>query len=152
VDLDELVAREEIRDLCVRYAHAADRGHFGELADLFADDGVFDMGTQAPVVGRPAIVAALGGVGADLRAGTAVPTIRHHVSSISIVVDGPDAARAWSYYLAVTEHGPDHWGRYADRLVRERGVWRFAHRRVRTDGAAPGSWAEGRLGGLRETD
>ena len=152
MDLDELVAREAIRDLCVRYAHAADRGHFGDLADLFADDGVFDMGTAPPVVGRPAIVAALTGVGADLRAGTRVPTIRHHVSSISIVVDAPDEARAWSYFLAVTEHGPDHWGRYADRLVRERGRWRFAHRRVRTDGTAPGSWAEGRLGRVREPD
>ena len=29
-------------------------------------------------------------------------------------------------------------------LARDRDLWRFAHRRVRTDGAAPGSWVAGR--------
>ncbi|MEI8000240.1 MAG: nuclear transport factor 2 family protein [Actinomycetes bacterium] len=144
MDVVELGARESIRELCARYAHAADRGHFGELADLFADDGILEIAGSEAYTGRPAIVAALTGVGVDLRAGTTVPMIRHHVSSLTISVDGPDEARSWSYFLAVTERGPDHWGRYSDRLVRERGHWRFAHRRVRTDGAAPGAWAEGR--------
>jgi hypothetical protein len=44
----------------------------------------------------------------------------------------------------VTDRGVDHWGRYRDDLVRAGDVWRFAHRHVRTDGSAPGSWVEGR--------
>jgi hypothetical protein len=44
----------------------------------------------------------------------------------------------------VTDRGVDHWGRYRDELGRDGDVWRFLHRRVRTDGAAPGSWAAGR--------
>jgi len=39
----------------------------------------------------------------------------------------------------VTERGPDHWGRYRDRLVVRDGRWLFAHRRARADGYAPGS-------------
>ena len=58
--------------------------------------------------------------------------------------ESPDQARARSYFLAVTDRGTDHWGRYLDDLVRTDGGWRFAHRRVRTDGVAPGSWVEGR--------
>jgi len=45
------------------------------------------------------------------------------------------------HFLVVTERGPDHWGRYRDRYVCRAGAWRFAHRRVRLEGYAPGSWA-----------
>jgi hypothetical protein len=44
----------------------------------------------------------------------------------------------------VTDRGVDHWGRYRDELVDTEDRWRFARRQVRTDGAAPGSWAAGR--------
>jgi hypothetical protein len=145
MDVDELITREAIRDLVARYAHAADRGHFVELANLFAEDGVLEIAGRDPLVGRGAIVDALTGVGVELKSATAVPLIRHHVSSLAIEVDGPAEARAWSYFFAVTERGPDHWGRYSDRIVRDgTGHWRFAHRRVRTDGTAPGAWAENR--------
>jgi ketosteroid isomerase-like protein len=142
VDLAELIARESIRELVARYAHAADRGRFVELANCFTDDGVLEIAGREPLVGHAAIIEALTGVGADLRGATTVGLIRHHVSSLTIEPDGPDAARAWSYFFAITERGPDHWGRYSDRIVRDRaGHWRFAHRRVRVDGAMPGAWA-----------
>jgi hypothetical protein len=66
------------------------------------------------------------------------------VSNVLIELDGPDRGRARCYFLAVTDRGTDHWGRYHDDLVRTDDGWCFAHRRVRTDGAAPGSWVEGR--------
>jgi hypothetical protein len=62
------------------------------------------------------------------------------VSSILVEPASPEAASAASYFLAITERGPDHWGRYRDRLVAVGGRWLFHHRRVRTDGHAPGSW------------
>jgi hypothetical protein len=67
--------------------------------------------------------------------------LRHHVSSIRISVDG-DTARGASYFLAVTDRGPDHWGRYADRYTRRGDGWCFAHRRVFHEGRAEGSWIE----------
>jgi hypothetical protein len=142
MDIEELLAREAIRELVARYAHAADRGHFVDLANLFMPDGTLEIAGREPLVGHAAIVDALTGVGADLRGATTVPLIRHHVSSLSIELDGPAEGRAWCYFFAVTERGPDHWGRYSDRVVADdAGHWRFAHRRVRVDGRAAGAWA-----------
>ncbi len=141
----ELVAREEIRNLSARYAHAADTGRFEEVASVFAPDGILEVHGQEPHRGRDAILAFLSGVGIELAAGTSVPLIRHHTSSVRIDVESPERARSASYFLAITEHGVDHWGRYRDELRPVDGHWLIAHRRVRTDGSAPGSWAANRI-------
>jgi SnoaL-like protein len=73
-----------------------------------------------------------------------VPRIRHHVGSVVIELDGRERAQARCYFLAVTDRGVDHWGRYLDELVPSGDRWRFSHRRVRTDGVSPGGWAAGR--------
>jgi uncharacterized protein (TIGR02246 family) len=141
----ELAAREAIRDTIARYAHAADAGRFEDLAACFGEDGVLEIVGDggARLEGRAAIVAYLGGVGRDLAAATTVPYVRHHVSSTLIEVVGPEEATARSYFFVVTERGPDHWGRYRDRLapVGADGRWLFTHRLARTDGSAPGGWA-----------
>jgi ketosteroid isomerase-like protein len=140
----ELIAREQIRDTIARYAHAVDGGRFDELVDLFTPDGVLEVQAEPPHRGREAIRAFVAGAGRDLAASTGVPRIRHHVASVVIDIEDADHARARSYFLAVTDRGPDHWGRYRDELVRAGDRWRFALRRVRTDGSAPGSWAASR--------
>jgi hypothetical protein len=140
----ELAARESIRDLVARYAHAADRGRFDEVAALFADDGVLELPDDRTRTGRAAIQAFLAGTGTDLRAATGRPWVRHHVSSHRIVVHDPTGAEGFAYFFVVTERGPDHWGRYHDRYAVTDGAWRFARRRVRLDGWAPGSWAASR--------
>ncbi len=143
----ELEAREQIRDTIARYAHSVDGGRFDDLVGLFDEDGVLEVEGEPPHRGRSAIREFVTGTGRDLAAGTGAPRIRHHVTNVLIELDGPDRARARCYFLAVTDRGVDHWGRYRDELVRgPGGGWRFAHRRVRTDGAAPGSWVEGRAG------
>jgi 3-phenylpropionate/cinnamic acid dioxygenase small subunit len=144
VDAWELEARERIRDTIARYAHFVDGGRFDELVELFAPDGVLEVEGERAHRGRAAIRAFVTGTGRDLAEGTGAPRIRHHVGNVLIELEGPDRARARCYFLAVTDHGVDHWGRYRDDLVRVGEGWRFAHRRVRTDGATPGSWVEGR--------
>jgi ketosteroid isomerase-like protein len=142
----ELVAREEIHDLVVRYAHDADRGRFDDVAALFADDGVLVLPDGRQMAGPDAIRAFLGATGASMRSAAAEPFIRHHVSSHRIVVRDRDVAEGFAYFFVVTERGPDHWGRYADWYVRTPEGWRFGRRRVRVDGRAPGSLAaDGRL-------
>ena len=89
----------------------------------------------------------LEGVGVDLSAAsTAAPMIRHHVSNLTIEVASETEATGTCYFLAVTEHGVDHWGRYRDRYVPDATGerWLFAHRSVRTDGTTPGGWAASR--------
>ena len=145
MDVWELVAREQIRETIAAYAHRVDGGRFEELVELFSRDGVLEVEGEPPHRGRDAIRAFVTGTGRGLAAETGAPRIRHHVSNVVIELDGSDRARARCYFLAVTDRGVDHWGRYRDELGREGDVWRFLHRRVRTDGAAPGSWVAGRL-------
>jgi len=140
----ELVAREAIRETVAAYAHCADSGRFADFAALFAVDGALEVRGEAPLEGRAAIRAYLEGVGEQLANATTVPTIRHHVSNLTIEFVSPSEARGACYFLAVTEHGVDHWGRYRDRYVPEGDHWLFAHRYARTDGTAPGGFAAGR--------
>ena len=140
MDLWELAAREQIRDTLARYVYCADTGRFADLVALFTEDGVLEIDGRAPLEGRAAIEAFLTGTKSNLAANLTHPLIRHHVSSVRIEVHSPDEASAASYFLAITERGPDHWGRYRDRLARAGELWLFHHRRVRPDGHSPNSW------------
>lgn len=151
MELWEVAAREAIRETVASYAHYADSGRFEEFAALFAADGVLEVHAEAPLNGRDSIRLFLEGVSLDLEAASTVPMIRHHVSNLKINVESPTEATGACYFLAVTEHGVDHWGRYRDQYVPDgddpdRGAWLFAHRFVRTDGTTPGGWAAGRTG------
>jgi ketosteroid isomerase-like protein len=139
MDASEAVAREAIRDVISRYNHAGDHGRLEALAQCFAPDGVLDLKDVPPIEGRAAIRTHLGGVVERLADASVRPVLRHHVSSILITLEGPDTANAASYFLVFTEIGLDHWGRYGDRFTRLDGQWLIAHRKVRVDGASPGS-------------
>ncbi len=141
----EVAARQGIRETLARYAHCADTGRFAELAELFTEDGVLEIDGRPPLQGHAAIVAFLIGTKTSLTTTLARPYIRHHVSSVTIDVHGPDDASAASYFLAITERGPDHWGRYRDRLTRVGDRWLFRHRRVRPDGHSENSWRATRV-------
>jgi hypothetical protein len=145
MELWELSAREAIRETVASYAHCADSGRFAELAARFAIDGVLEVSGEAPLTSRDAIREFLEGVGAQLKGATTVPLIRHHVSNLTIDVVSPTEARGACYFLAVTEHGVDHWGRYRDQYVPDGEQWLFAHRYVKTDGTSRGGWASARL-------
>ena len=143
--MDVAVARDAIRDLAARYAHAADRGRFDDVAALFTADGVLEMPDGRRLAGRDAIRAFLVETANTMRiAATSGSFIRHHVSSHQITLDADDRASGYAYFFVVTDRGPDHWGRYADRYVRSTDGWRFAERRVRLDGFAPESRAADR--------
>ena len=132
----ELTARELVRVTVMRYVHLVDTGKLDELLELFAEDATLEAGDLPPATGRAAIRALFLDTRTRLAAATTRPLIRHHVSSLEVDVLGPTCATARSYFLAVTERGPDHWGRYRDRLLQVDGHWLFRHRRVRTDGRA----------------
>jgi hypothetical protein len=137
----EPAARDAIRELVAAYSHCGDGGRFDDLCALFAPDGVLELDDGRVCVGRDALRAFLTGVGDSLRSDAERAFVRHHVSSVHVALDDPDRAHGASYFLVVTQHGPDHWGRYRDRYVRSNDRWLFAHRLVQVDGVAPGSWA-----------
>jgi hypothetical protein len=137
VDLDELMAREAIRDLVARYNAGADGGRFDEVVPLFAPDAVMEIPNET-LTGRDEIEGMFRRT--QQRVLDAKPSpgarqyIRHFTATLQIDVEGPDEARSRCYYQVIMAHGLDHWGRYIDRYRRVDGVWRFAHRKVTTDG------------------
>ena len=141
MELDELMAREAIRDLVARYNAGADGGRFDEVVALFAPDAVMEVPTET-FNGRDEIDGlfrrtrerVLGSVDPGER-----QHMRHFTATLQIDVEGPDAARSRCYYQVLMAHGLDHWGRYIDRYRKVDGVWLFAHRKVTTDGRTRGS-------------
>ena len=59
----------------------------------------------------------------------------------------PTEATGACYFLVMTEHGVDHWGRYRDRVRARRRPLAVRAPLVRTDGRTPGGWAAGRNAG-----
>lgn len=140
MSIERLVAAEAIRNLAARYAHAADRGRFDDVTALFTDEATLELPDGRRFVGRQAIRDFFGETGRTMRVAETNAFIRHHVTSHQIDVDG-EGATGYAYFFVVTDRGPDHWGRYADRYVRVGDEWRFGQRRVHVDGRAPGSRA-----------
>lgn len=142
--IEDLLAREAIRDLMARYTAAGDRLRVDDFVACFTQDGVMESERVAPdrlfrYEGRPAIRAWqerwLSGEG-----GTHGATfVRHHLATSKIDLTGPDSASARTYWTAWTDIGPDHAGYYLDTLRRVEGEWLIAHRRVRMDWEAENS-------------
>lgn len=140
--LEELSARELIRDTLARYNHSGDRGRLEELAGCFAPEGVLELREDDRSTGPREIESRLARVVSGSQKRTARPLLRHHVSSTEIHLESGEDARVRSYFLVFTETGLDHWGRYDDRFRRFGEQWLIAHRRVRIDGTSnPSSMA-----------
>jgi uncharacterized protein (TIGR02246 family) len=125
MDFDEMQARESIRDTLARYNQAGDNDDAEAYAATFAEDGIFEaLGLRQE--GRAEILAWK----KSHRIFAASSFRMHHVSSTRIDFETPDSANVVSNWLAMTDAGPDHCGRYEDRFVRVGKHWLIEHRRV----------------------
>jgi hypothetical protein len=143
--LDELVAREQIRDIVARYNSTADAGRFDETKELFAPDAVMEVG-DVVLEGRDAIGAMFAATKESIAAqSSGQPTyVRHLTATLQIDLVSATAARARCYFEVLLPHGLDHWGRYIDEFGLVDGRWRFTRRRVFVDGWVDGGWAAAR--------
>lgn len=138
--LDELFAREAIRDTLAQYNVSGDRLKIEDYAACFTEDGIMEAEHRDPAFafryeGREAIRAwqerwrdgtAEGGIhGASFA--------RHHLSTSKIDLTGPESAKVRTYWVAWTDIGPDHAGYYLDIFRKVGSRWLIAHRRVRED-------------------
>ena len=117
-----------IQELFARYAHAIDDLDPAAWAACFTADGIFQVGTRA-MQGA----AALRGY-ADVHVREI--RCRHMMSNFLYEVRGNEAAGQCSMLATLATAGGYRifaQGRYVDRLVRQDGVWRIAHRKVETD-------------------
>lgn len=133
MDMKQLAAHEEIRQVLYRYCRGIDRGDPELVASVYHADGEDDHGTfQGP--GRQfaqRIVAAM-----DQQTLSA----QHHITNVLIELHGDSAADVESYFLALhpTGAGSDETlarvgGRYLDRFERRGGQWLIADRKVILD-------------------
>jgi hypothetical protein len=140
VEIWELAAREHIRDTLARYNWSGDAGRLDDLANTFCVDGVLEIRGFEPLHGRSQIVAFLGGVTNNVADSTDVkPIVRHNVANLLFNEVTKDRALVSCYFSVVTHIGLDHIGRYRDTFVPDGDIWRFAHRKVSVDWAAPNS-------------
>jgi hypothetical protein len=127
-------AKMEVRETLARYNMAADSGRLDEVVATFMAGGVLENRAWR-VTGRAAIREKLQEIGRSLNPKLTVS--RHHLTTCLIDIPAPDRAVSRTYFLVVTDIGPDHSGVYTDALRLLDGQWLFETRRVRLDWAAP---------------
>lgn len=129
-DLDgsELADMIEIQDLFARYMHLLDIGDVGGYLSVFSDD------CQFVVHGR----IYQGREGVREMVGLAAPDGIHLTASPVVRLDGDTATSHQTFFAIRADRQTTRIGWYDDELVRERGRWRLAVRRVtfiRSDGS-----------------
>jgi len=145
--VEELLAREAIRDTLAKYNTSGDRLKVEDYVACFTDDGIMESEYVAAekafrYVGKPEILAwQLRWRNRDPEAERihGATFIRHHLSTSKIDLTAPDTAKVRTYWVAWTDIGPDHAGYYLDDFRKVGDSWLIAHRRVRLDWESPDS-------------
>jgi hypothetical protein len=142
MDVETLIARQEIADVLCRYCRGIDRLDLELVRSCYHPDAYDDHGTV-----RGSVDEFLAGAASFLPQFAAT---MHFLGNMLIEVDGA-VARAETYAVAYHRLEPDEgsgkddiWGlRYVDRFERRDGEWRIAHRVMtqewrRVEPVAPG--------------
>ena len=124
--IQRLADLEAIRDLARRYAHFVWQEQPLNAVELFAVDGVMDMGEDGAIEGRDNLRA----VYSDKIGGEMMlhPFVHNHV----IELDGDEASGTCYLDLRCTREDQSLMGSgyYNDRYVREEGEWKFKSRKL----------------------
>ncbi|MFC1821500.1 nuclear transport factor 2 family protein [Thermodesulfobacteriota bacterium] len=125
--IQELLDKQAITELMIRYAERIDANDPEGAAACFAEDGVGDY--WGAYRGRKEIAARLATILDDYSATT------HQLTNANIMVDG-NKATAMSYVYAFhrmadgTGETLDYWGRWFDKLVKTDEGWLFSEKKV----------------------
>lgn len=149
--LDELIAREEIRDLIYRYSHAIDRRDWAALDAIFWPDGLVEYGLYDDRAAgfTPAVQ--------QVYAESGIHITQHFIGNCILRVRGETASG--ETYVQALHRVPNGKGgyydllmgsRYLDTFERRDGEWRIAFRKVAFDWlrefADSGDWTVGAFG------
>lgn len=149
--LDELIAREEIRDLIYRYSHAIDRRDWAALDAIFWPDGQLEYGLYDDRAGGFTPVVQ------QVYAETGIHITQHFIGNCILRVQG-DTACGETYVQAlhrVPNGAGDYYdllmaSRYLDTFEQREGEWRIVFRKVAFDWlrqfADSGDWDVGAFG------
>src|SRR5262245_44916125 len=130
--IQRIAIERECEQLMIAYARGIDFRDYDNVASLFTEDGVLDIGN--PLEGRAAIAQALTRRPYELRS-------RHVLTNLFVDVVDPDTARGICYLTLYRHVGPESLqrdpveldrpaavGHYQDRFVRTPDGFRIAHR------------------------
>lgn len=138
----EVIAREEIRSLLIEYVQCADGGRTERMLQMFAPDALMEATGDPACHGRDEIRDYFERAGRSIRKHMTSAVLRHHLSSINIELTSSTEARTTGYFMAITDSGPDHWGRYRDTLRHDGTTWLIQHRLLQLEGRTPGGWLD----------
>jgi SnoaL-like protein len=137
--ISDLLAREAIRDLAIRYNSYGDSGLFDRMLELFASDAILEVDGDV-YEGRDEIRNMFSRVPVRTSKGGGRPAyLRHCTSTHQIDLVDETRATGRCYFFVLTAVGLDHWGRYLDEYRVVNGEWCFTRRRVLTDALSPQS-------------
>ena len=127
--------RSDIEDLQARYLFALDFRDPEVYVSTFTEDGILDVGS-GEIKGREAIKQTIAKMPQPAATAGVRPAVgRHNISNIVIKVDG-NKARSRAYWFHYSNDNPkragvfDGFGHYEDELVKVKGRWLFAKRRI----------------------
>lgn len=139
MELWEVIAREEIRDLVTRYNSNSDTGRFPQLLELFDDTSVMTIDGGVAYRGKSEIINIFNNAKGRLESVDVPKYVRHFVATHQIDLESETAARGRCYFAVLTHIGLDHWGRYIDTYKRVNDKWLFDTRNVFVDGTSSGA-------------
>ena len=131
-DPQELSDRQQISELCTRYASAVDARDFAGVANCFTHDGSLETALPPRTMrGRAEIERVLA------TQTSTVLAAQHIVTNHAYTVDGDTGLGTSSFVMfrwpkAQEQPGPPaaHGGAYFDRLERTADGWKIKHRRI----------------------
>jgi hypothetical protein len=129
MDLQYLLDLEEIKQLRYSFSWALETSAPDDLADLFTEDGVVDVGPWGRMEGQAKIRKGYG----RAYGGAAPFTAMHAVTNPRIRIDGDTATGAWYLLDCVLGDDPSPLkviGIYHDKYRRVDGRWRFTELRL----------------------
>jgi hypothetical protein len=139
LQVSDLLAREALRDLVVRYNSYGDSGLFDRMLGLFAPEAELEIDGHLHQ-GLPAIRQVFSRVPADTaKPGQGPAYLRHCTATHQIDLVDETSATGRCYFFVLTTVGLDHWGRYLDEYRLFDDDWLFTRRRVLIDGHSPQS-------------
>lgn len=144
MNIEELSARDQIRELVATYTHLGDGGRLDALVTLFEPDAWLETRSPAGETtrheGHEAIAGFFGGIVTNRAGGPDTTFVRHHIANVTITLTDVDTASGASYWTVYADRGFESSGRYRDTYRRGADdVWRFSSRTIRRDEPRPSS-------------
>jgi ketosteroid isomerase-like protein len=130
--LEQLLSKEEIREVLMRYGRGVDRGDEALLKSCYHDDAIEEHGSTYAGPAHPYIEGAVQRI-------RKMGAMAHYICNISISLEG-ERAYVESYVLTfarIEKDGVSHdtltGGRICDRFERRKNQWKIAHRKMAFD-------------------